>query len=295
MTVESIQLIVRIEDQVVQHLPLTQDVATIGRTPDNTLSLPHPQVSRQHAELRLGPEGLILTDLGSAAGTFVGGLRLLAHQPQLLPAGAAIRIGPFEITFHHDALGDESVRVTNGVVAATAPVAPLEPPRPTFAPPVPLGPYSRYLHDLPVVYHDGDFLGRYLQIFEAIWEPLEQRQDHIQMYFNPATCPASFLPWLAGWLSIDISEQRQEARQRALLAEAIDLYRWRGTRYGLSRMLELCFDITPQIDEMPGAPLVMRIRMNGERELDRQAVEDVVRAHKPAHVGYVLEWTDTAE
>ena len=48
---------------------------------------------------------------------------------------------------------------------------------------------SRYLGYLPIIFHDTDFLRRYLLIFESIWEPLENRETHIDMYVDPRTAP----------------------------------------------------------------------------------------------------------
>jgi phage tail-like protein len=298
MTTDIAQLVVRLAGQVVQTLPLVDSLITIGRTPDNQLSLPHPLVARQHAELRVGEAGSTLTDLGSASGTFVGNLRLLPHQPHLLAEQARIRIGPFEIVYEGPGAAEESAfatdrpaRSTVELATALPPPVALEPPRETYRPPPPVGPRSRYLADLPAIFHDGDFLGRYLQIFEAIWEPLEQRQDHIAMYFDPATCPAAVLPLLSSWLDLYFDRTRQESRQRALLAEAMELYRWRGTRYGLTRMIELSIGITPEVLDEPGQPFVMRVRVrdSAEHPVDRRLLEEMVQAHKPAHIGYVLE------
>ena len=80
---------------------------------------------------------------------------------------------------------------------------------------------SRYLPYLPIIFQDNDFLSRFLQIFEAIWEPLEQRQDHIGMYLS-RTCPASWLPWFASWFGLTLDPHLPEGGARALLAEAID-------------------------------------------------------------------------
>lgn len=297
MANEIAQLVVRIEGQVVQTLALVNELVTIGRTPDNDLSLPHPLVARQHAELRMSPAGAVLTDLGSTSGVFIGGTRLLAHQPQLLPADALFRIGPFEITYQGapppatEPIETSAAETAALIARAAPPPAPLTPPRPTFPAPRPGGPASRYLFDLPVVYHDNEFMGRFLQIFEAIWEPGEQRQDHIAMYFDPATCPAALLPWLARWLDLDLNLHWPEARQRALLAEAIDLYRWRGTRYGLTRMIELCTGLTPEIVELPAQPFVMRVRVTAPagQPVDRELLEELIATHKPAHIGYILE------
>jgi phage tail-like protein len=295
MSADVPQLIVRFQGQVVQRVPLTQDVLTIGRTPDNGLSLPHPLIARRHAELRVDAERTILTDLGSGSGTFIGETRLLPNQPQAIPDGAVFRIGPFELTYQQTAPTDgaEAPGEPDGP-QADLPIMPprvLVGPRPTFAMPPPIGPISRYLADLPAIYQGNDFLGRFLLIIEALWEPLEQRQTHIPMYFDPRTCPAVMLPWLAGWLDIFIDRLWPEARQRAILAEAMDLLRWRGTRFGLSRMIELSTGITPEILDEPGQSWVMRVRMSipESHQVDRLFLETLIQSHKPAHVGYILE------
>jgi len=68
MSATTDQLIVRLGDTVVQVAALNAPVMTIGRAPDNTLSLIHPMVSRRHAEVRLEANGPIIVDLGSANG-----------------------------------------------------------------------------------------------------------------------------------------------------------------------------------------------------------------------------------
>jgi phage tail-like protein len=138
---------------------------------------------------------------------------------------------------------------------------------------------------------DRDFLGRFLLILEAIWEPLEQRQDHIDMYFTPRTCPAPFLAWLAGWFDLAVGAHWPEGRIRDLLERAHDLYRWRGTRDGLIQMIEMWTGITPEIVESPSQPFVFNVRLYvpDQTEFDSDLVEDLLHAHKPAHAGYTLE------
>jgi phage tail-like protein len=309
MSANQPQLIVALEGNVVQTVALSTATLTIGRTPDNGLSLPHPNVSRRHAELRLTPAGLALTDTGSSNGTFVNGQQLLPQQPRVLPNGATFDIGPFTITFHAGAdaaasaadvlaEGEQPVVAPEPVAApivapvrsATAPPPPA-PPRPSD-PPEPLRQRaSSYLRRLPVIYEESDFLGRFLLLFETVWEPLEQRQDHIQMYVDPASAPAGFLPWLASWLDADLSPHWPEARRRQLLGEAMELHRWRGTRYGLARMLELHTGLTPEISDEPGQPFVFHVRLAvpAGAALERAVVEELIQTHKPAHAGYVLE------
>jgi DNA-binding NtrC family response regulator len=62
----------------------------IGSDEDNDLRLDDPHVSRRHAEVRRGPDGVLLRDLGSKNGTFVEGIKV---KEALLPPGANITIG----------------------------------------------------------------------------------------------------------------------------------------------------------------------------------------------------------
>lgn len=300
MTTETPQLTITLQGQVVQTISLAPGTLTIGRTPDNTVALPHPLVARRHAELRSDAAGVFLTDLESASGTLLNGDRLLPGQPVAVPNGAVIQIGPFSLLLR---LAPEEAQAGEAggepVAAALRPVeipeiaAPGDraPARPRFPALRPLGPYSRYLRDLPQIYHEADFLGRYLLIFESIWEPLQQRRDHGSFYFDPQTCPEPMVNWLGGWLGMAIDPHWPEARRRRLVEEAMDLYRWRGTRYGLTRMLEICTGLAPEVLDDPGNPFVIRIRLRlpAGSGIDRIAIETLIQTHKPAHVGYILE------
>ena len=283
-------LIVQLEGLADRSVPLTR-MLSIGRTPDNDLVLEDRIVSRRHAELRISPEGeVLLSDLGSANGTFVAGTRLPPQQPQRLADGDTFQIGPFRLVYRAAAsAGTVSPRRLPSLAQR------LRQPDPrtqlgTLTPPA-FGAPSRYLQDLPIPFHDNEFLGRFLKIFEAIWEPLEQRQNHIAMYFDPRTCPSSFLPWLAGWLDFPLDARWPEERLRILLAEAYQLLRWRGTRQALVRVIEICTGLTPEITEYPTQPFVITIRLTTTAmyQWNRDLVEDLVRTFKPAHIGYVLE------
>ena len=82
-----------------------------------------------------------------------------------------------------------------------------------------------------------------------------------------------------------------EGRLRTLLTEAVELYRWRGTRYGLTRMIEVCTGITPVVAETASNPNVLHIRVviPPESEIDRETLERLVIANKPAHTAYILD------
>lgn len=307
MSTSSAQLIVQLQGSVIQTLPLTMPVLRIGRTPESGLMLDSHLVSRNHAELRVTPQGAALTDLGSSNGTFFGTQRLLPNQPQLLTDGTSFSIGPFVLTYRASAAEArtlaEDEEMPRATEQATLPPQPLETrkqpiilpqPEPPARRPPEREPASLYARFLPDIYQENDFLQRFLHIFEDIWEPLEQRQDHIEMYFDPRTCPAAFLPWLASWLGVPLNSHWPEARKRRLLSQAMELYNWRGTLYGLARMIEICTGLVPEITEKATEPFVFHVRvvlspsLSGEY-VDRSLIEELIQIHKPAYAGYILE------
>lgn len=324
------RLVIHLEATVIQVVPLTADVITLGREPDNSVALAHPLVPRHHAEVRFSEEGVVLTDLGSSNGTYLGETRILPHQPQLLTAGATFEIRPFTIQYdaplelRHDDILEPLVLEEVSQEAVTPQIPPAEagprlpvpiipeeivaPPALPVEPPVALVPampprvshpallppthQSSYVHDLPVIFHDSDFLGRYLLLFESIWEPLEQRQDDIAVYFDPRSCPAAFLPWLCRWFGLPFDAHWPEGRVRDVLANAVNLYSWRGTRYGLEEIIKVCTGITVQVTQLPEEPFVIHVAVPrlARHDPNREIVEYLVQTHKPAHVGYTMNF-----
>ncbi|HLI71978.1 MAG TPA: phage tail protein I [Ktedonobacteraceae bacterium] len=311
MLTQTAQLIVQLQGAVIQTVPLNVPVLRIGRAPESGLMLDNHMISRNHAEIRSGPQGAVLTDLGSSNGTFIGDQRLLPNQPHLLTDGASFRIGPYLLIYRAAAEQEQGQEEDEGMLPipeqATLPpeiaveaaqtrnqISPLPRPEPPAPRKPERGRSSLYTRYLPDIYQENDFLQRFLSIFEDIWEPLEQRQDHIEMYFDPRTCPVSFLPWLASWLDIPLNPHWPEARKRRLLSQAMELYSWRGTLYGLARMIEICTGLTPEITEVLSEPFVFHVRITlsssppGEA-VDRALIEELIQTHKPAHAGYILE------
>ncbi len=69
----------------------------IGRGDDCDIVLDHPSISRKHAAVEIG-EQLRIEDLGSANGTFVGGVRLAASKPMGFGVGTLVELGTVLIT-----------------------------------------------------------------------------------------------------------------------------------------------------------------------------------------------------
>jgi phage tail-like protein len=110
-----------------------------------------------------------------------------------------------------------------------------------------------YLASLPVLYRDqgkcGDFLLRYLSLFESFFAEGEAEIRAMPELFDPLAAPDEILPWLASWLAIDWDERWSPAKQREVIGKAFDLYGRRGTVAGLRDALELYAGVRAVIQE----------------------------------------------
>lgn len=111
-------------------------------------------------------------------------------------------------------------------------------------------PLTRYLEFLPQIYREIDFLGRFLQIFEATLEPDIQILSNLWAYLDPLTAPKGMLEFLAYWMGWEILPYLSLEQQRNLIRNALEIYRWRGTRRGLRFYLHLATDL-PLDDHQP--------------------------------------------
>ncbi|HYX50259.1 MAG TPA: FHA domain-containing protein, partial [Ktedonobacteraceae bacterium] len=80
----------------IEPIKLTQDEITIGRLPDNTLVLPHPQVSVHHARMVRENGSYRIHDIGSTNHLYVNSQPVTNH---LLKLGDDIRIGPYRLMY----------------------------------------------------------------------------------------------------------------------------------------------------------------------------------------------------
>ena len=300
------QLEIRYADGRTTTVELNKRQLVLGRASDLDVTVNDGQVSRRHATLLCGPEGVRIIDAGSANGTYQGATRLPANQPVPLADGAVLRMGATFLRF--TAAKDTSAPVPEPEEAPSAPrsapgpevatgIRPGAPPAretppPAFTPPPP-GPVeppapeepspigsvpglpasqSNYLKYLPPLYSSDDFLGRFLLIFESILSPLERTVGNLHYYLDAQMAPPEMLPWLASWLGLVLDERWPEAQRRALILAAVDLYNWRGTRRGLSEFLRLYTGLTPEIIEA-GA--------GGRRVTEADAFRFTVRVRVP--------------
>jgi phage tail-like protein len=104
-------------------------------------------------------------------------------------------------------------------------------------------PHSLYLKFLPTLYREVDFLERFLKIFEQAFEPAVHTLNTMWAHLDPLTAPQAMLPFLAYWVAFPVDPRWSVERQRRLIRNAMELYRWRGTRRGLRLYLHLYTDL----------------------------------------------------
>jgi phage tail-like protein len=83
------------------------------------------------------------------------------------------------------------------------------------------------------------FLRRFLHIFEDCLSTLDHEIDSVPTLFDPWRAPANYLPWLAGWLALELPEHWNECQRRRQIHHIFELYSKRGILNGLVRYLEI--------------------------------------------------------
>ncbi|HZS91139.1 MAG TPA: phage tail protein I [Chloroflexota bacterium] len=170
-------------------------------------------------------------------------------------------------------------------------------------------PESVYLSYLPAVYREDPFLRRFILIFESILAPLERMVDTLPLYTEPDIAPRDFLPWLAHWVALSLDSAWPEESQRALIANAVEIYRWRGTRRGLALHIKCYTGLEPIIQEygegfvlgrnaalgyttnlVSATPdpllFVVTVPAKNPDTIDLQVLRTIIDEDKPAHATY---------
>lgn len=94
------RLILTLRGRELDKFLLGQGQVTIGRSPECDIKIDNPAISRKHATLQSREDGYLLTDLGSANGTFLNGEKV--DQPVTVKPGDVINLAKFELRFQSD-------------------------------------------------------------------------------------------------------------------------------------------------------------------------------------------------
>jgi phage tail-like protein len=263
---------------------------------------PHtPEQLDHNAVIRIGPYKLAVEKIPLSSP------RHLEVQPavpllgpakvQKAPVRPEVDLPPLEIEPAAELAVDQTERAASPWPPFTGPPARPEPPSNGDERPLPDHSSNGHhlLSYLPDIYRTR-FMARFLGIFESVMMPIEWNVDNFDLFLDPRTTLTGFLPWLSNWFGITFDPTWSEAQRRVLLAEAHRLYARRGTRWALSRVLEIYTGCKPEIvDAEEGqAPHTFRVRLSVcgslERTVHGNLIEAIIDAHKPAHTSYTLEF-----
>jgi phage tail-like protein len=141
-----------------------------------------------------------------------------------------------------------------------------------------------YMEFLPAIYRRSDAVGRNVVrdicfLFEHMFGSMEEVVDEGHRYYDPHECPPEFLDWLASWSAMVVDMDWPEEKKRALIKRAVDLYRIRGTKRGLSLFLKLFTGHEPKIEENKWPFKGFRVDSGARIGIDSVVLPPVVLAH----------------
>lgn len=110
------ELVLRLGDNVLQNYAFDKDVMSIGRSRDNDVVVENLSVSRNHARIRRQNGKYILTDLNSANGTFVNGVRVSKTE---IVHGDLVSVGKHKLQFCDAPVDDALPLAGNSTAAST--------------------------------------------------------------------------------------------------------------------------------------------------------------------------------
>ncbi len=125
---------------------------------------------------------------------------------------------------------------------------------------------------------------------------LEKTIGALHRYFDPAKTDEEFLPWLANWVALSLRADWDLDTKRAFIREVVGLYRLRGTKAGLLKMLNIYTGREVEIYdefERPAHFFQVRLTLNeadpDELKRKQQIAKAIIEQEKPAHTFFALK------
>lgn len=280
-----------------------------GRSSDgNTLTLDHSEISRHHMRITWHEDDYFMVeDLNSTNGVWLNDTRLVPRVPVRVNIGDTIRLGPYLITVESVDYAQPTLEPRQ--IIAGEPDTEDLPLMPT--PSMPTPPYvngrgrtivellpglprlqSTWLEYLPAIYQENDFIGRFMLLGESMVSPIIWMIDNFDLYLDPEIAPEAWLQWLASWFDLLLLPELPVERQRRIMRQIGWLFLRRGTPAGLHRLLELYFDVLPEIIEDDHCHFTVRLPLSqSETQFGRQVAERLIDSQRPAFASYTLEIT----
>ncbi len=164
---------------------------------------------------------------------------------------------------------------------------------------------------LPSLFQEDDFTRRFVSAFDAALAPIFATLDNLTAYLDPWLAPDDFLEWLGSWFGLTLDEGWSVERRRAVLANAFEFYRMRGTARGLKAQVEIFTGGTVDVidtggvatsrtagEALPGSPnfaVLVRVTVDDPSTISAARLDALVATAKPAHVTHKVEVVKRAE
>jgi phage tail-like protein len=152
---------------------------------------------------------------------------------------------------------------------------------------------------LPAVFQAGDLEGSPLAGLLGVMEQMHVRPEaelaSLDRVLDPLRAPEPFVPFLAYWVDLTFEVTTGIERLRALVANAVDLSRWRGTARGLITFLEIAtgvtgFEVSDRVADATGLARPFHLRVTAPAQLKKhdRMLGRIIEIEKPAYVTYEL-------
>ena len=114
-------------------------------------------------------------------------------------------------------------------------------------------PKVTFVDYLPEIYrapeNNSKFLERFLGIFQSIYVDLEDKIDNTPLKYDVDHTTKDFLSWIGDWLSLKNTSVWSEEQLRRLVKEAVKIYKMKGTKRAVAKIVKEYIGIEPIIVE----------------------------------------------
>ena len=138
-------------------------------------------------------------------------------------------------------------------------------------------------------------LSALLDVMVALLDPREAAMQRLPSILDPRVAPERFVPLLARWLDLGLVVSTGPGFQRELIANAVELSRWRGTSEGLIRFLSIAtgvsgFKVQEGVLDDKGKikPCYIRVIAPALTKPHERMMESIIELYKPAYVTHNL-------
>jgi len=105
---------------------------------------------------------------------------------------------------------------------------------------------------LPLLYHNKDFLKRYLFGIQSSMLDINENIFNIDKVFIPQR--TQYIDWLSSWFGIRYSDITDKKAKRKIVSNVVELYKTRGTKGYFIKLIKSLIDIDIKIDDNPYSP-----------------------------------------